>query len=144
MKNILFVLTGYQCQSSSDNEAVYSQSRKDSSCGAQWKVCLSFELIIIMMITMTTTMMIMIMILKHSSDWLKQVLLATRPIRSTNQIWAVTGDQYGISSVVAQTSFRGETSDGVAKCRLFSQIKHVKCPVPTFYPLKNNVVCWSL
>ena len=91
---------------------------------------------------MTTTIMMM-MKLKHSSDWLKQVFLATRPIRSACQIWVVTGHQYGISSVVAQTSFGGETSDGVAKCRLFSQIKHVKCPVPTFYSLKNKVVCWS-
>ena len=31
--------------------------------------------------------------------------------------------QYGISTVAAQTSFRGETGDGVAKCRLFSQAK---------------------
>ena len=28
--------------------------------------------------------------------------------------------QYGISVLVSQTSFRGETSGGVAKCRLFS------------------------
>ena len=67
------------------------------------------------MITMTTTMMMMMVIkLKHSSDWLKQVFLATRLIRSASQIWVVTGHQYGISSVVAQTSFRGETSGGVA------------------------------
>ena len=63
---------------------------------------------------MMTTIMMM-MKLKHSSDWLKQVFLATPLIRSASQIWAVTGHQYGISSVVAQTSFRGETSAGVAK-----------------------------
>ena len=31
-----------------------------------------------------------------------------------------TRHQYGISALVSQTSFRGETSGGVAKCRLFS------------------------
>ena len=29
--------------------------------------------------------------------------------------------QYGISALVSQTSFRVETSGGVAKCRLFPQ-----------------------
>ena len=29
--------------------------------------------------------------------------------------------QYGISALVSQTSFRGETVGGIAKCRLFSQ-----------------------
>ena len=86
---------------------------------------------------MTTTMMMMMMKLTHSSDWLKQVFLATRPIRSACQIWVITGHQYGISSVVAQTSCRGETSGGVANCRLFSQIKHVKRPVPTSYSLRQ-------
>ena len=42
------------------------------------------------------------------------------PIRGTNQIWLVTRHQYGISALVSQTSFRGETR-GVAKCRLCSQ-----------------------
>ena len=44
-----------------------------------------------------------------------------QPIRSTTQIWVVTRDQYGISALVSQTSFGGETSGSVAKCRLFSQ-----------------------
>ena len=39
---------------------------------------------------------------------------------STTQIWAVTGHQFEISPFVPQTSsLRGETSFGVAKCRLF-------------------------
>ena len=42
-------------------------------------------------------------------------------IRSTTQIWVVTRHQYGICALVSQTSFRGETVGGVAKCRLFSQ-----------------------
>ena len=59
--------------------------------------------------------------LGSASDWLKEVPHALRPIRSTIQIWVVTRHQYGISALVSQTSFRGETVGGVAKCRLFSQ-----------------------
>ena len=33
----------------------------------------------------------------------------------------MTRHQYGISALVSQTSFGGETSGSVAKCRLFSQ-----------------------
>ena len=33
----------------------------------------------------------------------------------------MTRHQNGISALVSQTSFREETSDGVTKCRLFSQ-----------------------
>ena len=44
-----------------------------------------------------------------------------QPIRNATKIWVVTRHQYGISAIVAQTSFRGETSGGVAKCRLFSR-----------------------
>ena len=51
-------------------------------------------------------------------DWLKQVSLAARPIRSTTQIWLVP--RYGISALVSQASFGGETSGSTAKClRLF-------------------------
>ena len=41
--------------------------------------------------------------------------------RKTTQIWVVTCHQYGISALVSQPSFSGETSGSVAKCRLFSQ-----------------------
>ena len=44
-----------------------------------------------------------------------------QPIRSTTQIWVVTRHRYGISAHDSQEGFRGETSGGVAKCRLFSQ-----------------------
>ena len=57
------------------------------------------------------------------SDWLKQISHAARPIRNTTQIWVVARHQYGISALVSETPFRGETSGGVAKCRLFSQAK---------------------
>ena len=59
--------------------------------------------------------------LGSASDWLKQISLAAPPIRSTTKIWVVTRHQYGISVLVSQTSFRGETTGGVAKCRLFSK-----------------------
>ena len=62
--------------------------------------------------------------LGSTSDWVYQISHAARPIRSTSQIWVVTRHQYGISALVSQTSFDGETSCSVAKCRLFSQI----CP----------------
>ena len=45
--------------------------------------------------------------------------LARRPVRSTTEIWVVTRHQYGISALVPQTSFRGETSGGVVKSVLF-------------------------
>ena len=38
-----------------------------------------------------------------------------------DQTKVVKRHQYGISVLVSQTSFRGETSGGVAKCWLFSQ-----------------------
>ena len=58
--------------------------------------------------------------LGSASDWLKQTSRAARPIRRTTQFWVVTRHQYVISALVTQTSFRGETSGGIAKYRLFS------------------------
>ena len=60
------------------------------------------------------------------SDWLNQISHATRPIKSTTQIWVVSRHQYGISTLVSQTSFGGETNGSVAKCRLFSQANIIK------------------
>ena len=59
--------------------------------------------------------------LDSASDWSCRVGNLIQPIRSTSQIWVVTRHQYGISALVSQTSFGGETSGSVAKCRLFSQ-----------------------
>ena len=42
-------------------------------------------------------------------------------LRITTQIWVVARHEYGIFVLVSQTSFPGETSGDVAKCRLFSQ-----------------------
>ena len=46
--------------------------------------------------------------LNSASDWLTLVSLTARPIRSTTQIEAVTRHQYGISTLVSQTSFCGK------------------------------------
>ena len=59
--------------------------------------------------------------LGSASDWLNQISHAARRIGSTTQIWVMTHHQYGISAFVSQTSFGGETSGSVVKCRLFSQ-----------------------
>ena len=56
-----------------------------------------------------------------ASDWLNQISHAAQPIRSTTQVWEVTGHQYGISALISKTPFDRETSGSVAKCRLFSQ-----------------------
>ena len=45
--------------------------------------------------------------LGSASDWLKQILPAVWPIRSTTEILAMTCHQYGTSAFVSQTSFHG-------------------------------------
>ena len=62
--------------------------------------------------------------LGSASFWLKQNSSRCTTDHSTTQIWIVTSHRYGISALVAQTSFRGETSGGVAKCRLVSHNTH--------------------
>ena len=61
--------------------------------------------------------------LGSASEWSCRVGNLIQPIRSTTQIWVVTRHQYGISALVSQTLFGGETSGSVAKCWLFSQAK---------------------
>ena len=56
--------------------------------------------------------------LGSASDWLCRVGNLLQPIRSSTQIWVVTRHLYGISVLIFQTSFCGETSGGVVKCRL--------------------------
>ena len=55
--------------------------------------------------------------LGSASDWLKQISFTLRPIRMNTQIWVVKHFCSRFSDVIS----RGETSGGVAKCRLFSQ-----------------------
>ena len=59
--------------------------------------------------------------LGNACDWLCRKGNLLQSIKSTTQIWVVVCHQYEISVVVAQMSFREETSDGVAKFGLFSQ-----------------------
>ena len=59
--------------------------------------------------------------LGSASDWLNQISRVARPIRSSTQIWVVMAHQYGISALVSQRSFGGETSGSAFKSRLFSQ-----------------------
>ena len=59
--------------------------------------------------------------LGNASDWSRREGNLPQPIRSTTQIWVVTRHQYAISALVPRTSFGGETSGDVTKCRLFSQ-----------------------
>ena len=89
--------------------------------------------------------------LRSASYWLNQISYAARPIRSTTQIWVVTRYQYGISALVSEMSFVGETSGGIAKCWLFSQaiwplsvpIKRVSFP-RTKQTVRNNEVSVKL
>ena len=59
--------------------------------------------------------------LGSASDWLYCMGNLIQPIRRNTQIWVVMHHQCGISALVSQTSFGGETSGSIAKCLLFSQ-----------------------
>ena len=59
--------------------------------------------------------------LGSASDWSCRMGNLIQPIKSTTQICVVTRHQYGISALVSQTSFGGETSGSITKCRLCSQ-----------------------
>ena len=56
-----------------------------------------------------------------ASDWSRHLGNLIQPIRGTTQMWVVTHHQHGISALVSQTSFGGETSGCVTKYWLFSQ-----------------------
>ena len=73
-----------------------------------------------------------------ASDWLNHISRAAGPIRSTTQNWLVTRHQYGISALVSHTSIRGETVGGVAKSRLFSQVKKFRISKRPYYDLFIN------
>ena len=52
--------------------------------------------------------------LGSASDWSCRVGNLLKPIGRTIQIWEVRRHQYGISALVSQTLFRGETDGGFA------------------------------
>ena len=58
--------------------------------------------------------------LGSASDWLKQISHAAPPIKNTTQILVVIHLQYSISALFPHTSFWGENSVDVTKCRLFA------------------------
>ena len=66
--------------------------------------------------------------LGSASDWLNQISYAALPVRSTTQISIVTCHQYGISALVSERLFVGETSGSVAKYRLFSRANYTYLP----------------
>ena len=68
--------------------------------------------------------------LGSTPDWL---IICFNP--STTQLCVVTHHQCGNSPLLANTSFRGETSGGVAKSRLFSQAKGIHEFLTTFHAL---------
>ena len=61
----------------------------------------------------------------------------------------MTRRQYGISALVSQTTFAGETSDSVTECRLFSQAKAPPClglrcmKGLGFHDMKIKKICFS-
>ena len=59
--------------------------------------------------------------LGSASNWVGNLLYPIRR-RTTTQIWLLTRHQYGISALISQASFCKETSGGVSKYRLFSQV----------------------
>ena len=61
-------------------------------------------------------------LMTRASDWSCHVGNLPQPFRSTTGIWVVRRHQYGISALVSRMSFRGETSGGVVKCRLFLRL----------------------
>ena len=57
--------------------------------------------------------------LGSASDWLRQIF---RQSHAKTQTWLVSHHQYGISALIFQAPFYGDTSGGVTKCRIFSQV----------------------
>ena len=60
--------------------------------------------------------------LGSASDWSYRVGNSIQPIRSTTLIWEVTRQQYGISALVSQTSFGGETSGSAPNVGCFLRL----------------------
>ena len=54
-------------------------------------------------------------------DWSGRERNLLQPIRCTTQVQVMTRYRYGISALVSQTPFCGETSGDVVKCRPFSE-----------------------
>ena len=78
----------------------------------------------------------------HSFEQNKYVLRMLVHVAGMSiHIWVVTRHQYGISVLVPQTSFPGETSGDDAKCWLFSQRFVLLCLYKRFL-LVSNLLRW--
>ena len=82
--------------------------------------------------------------LGSTSDWSCRERNLLQPIIIATQIWAVTPHQYGISTNVPHTSFRGETSRSVAKCSRFSQAIIARLAGKRTWPVESwkNAITW--
>ena len=65
------------------------------------------------------------------------VWVLVKRLTVTTQIWIITRHQYGISALLPQTSFRGETSGRVAKYRRSYQVNFL---LEDIYPWGINKV----
>ena len=83
-----------------------------------------------------------------TSDWSCREGIFLQPIRSTTQIWIVIRHQYGISAHAPPSSFRGETSGGVAsmRCLCLWHATHVlvKLPLNLRFRTMKNRTCLAL
>ena len=77
--------------------------------------------------------------LGSASDWSCRVGNVLQPIKITTQFWVVTRHQYGISALVSQTSFRGETVGGVANVICFLRLRTL-----ITHKSSDNVVKWVI
>ena len=72
------------------------------------------------------------------------VLLIGRVVEKHYQDLGSERHQYGISTIFAQTSFRGKTSVGITNCQLLSSAIHMPKPnlVPRVFPAKpcNEII----
>ena len=64
----------------------------------------------------------------HIATQIWLVVLIDRPIRSSTQICIVMHHKNGISVLIPQTSFLGETCESILKCGLFSQAFSIPDP----------------
>ena len=99
--------------------------------------------------------------LGSASDWSSCVGNVLQPIKSTTQFWVVTRHRYGISALVSQKSFLGETVGGVANVISFLRLRTLilnpqelrqyrqmgyfiekKQTAPLLPPVHSKLGCW--
>lgn len=63
--------------------------------------------------------------LGSASGWSCHVGNLLQPMKRAASILVLTPHQYGISAVVSQNSFPGETSSAIVECRPISNLVHI-------------------